>query len=89
MTTKTACKAVLRDVRRKFHVADDDIADGYGAPTLVMDWDWAGTPTPTIIWEGGPYGWAVEVANDFRPHHGVWVEPTTGWALAIYRDLPA
>jgi len=82
--TKTACKAVLAAVRRKFHVTDEDIAAGYG-PTLVMDWDWTGTPTPTVIWEGGPHDWAVEIENVFWPF-GVFVEPYSGWALSIYRD---
>jgi hypothetical protein len=52
-------------------------------PDLVMNWDWPGQPTPSIILEGGPYDWAIEVPINVP---GVWTEPYAGYALCIYRE---
>lgn len=58
-------------------------------PVLRMDWDWPGSPTPSVILEGGPYDWAVECSFDIQrslDERGIaaYVEPYSGWALCIY-----
>jgi hypothetical protein len=96
--SKRDCTKVLNVIRRQFCVTADDVANGYG-PTLVMDWDWTGEPTPAVIWEGGPYDWAIYVGYGGRMETGyhapdlsdeipdtVFVEPYSGWAVSIYRN---
>lgn len=66
------------------HAADHGLG-----PVLVMDWDWNGKPTPTVILEGGPYDWAIECCFDVQQAlkaSGVplFVEPYSGWALSVY-----
>lgn len=63
-------------------------ADG---PMLVSDWDWPSEPTPTILLEGGPYDWAIEVSCDDvvcqqMRKIGVYAEPYAGYALCLYRE---
>jgi hypothetical protein len=55
---------------------------------LRMDWDWpSGGPTPSIIWEGGPYDWAMDLSFDVSDAiAGIWAEPYSGWALCLYPD---
>ncbi len=55
-------------------------------PSLVMDWDWPDSgPTPTILWEGGEYDWAVAWSHVVQVP-GVFAEPYAGYALSLYRD---
>ena len=55
-------------------------------PELMMDWDWPGRPTPTILLEGGIYsGWAVEIDTQaVGKAAGVFAEPWAGYALCLY-----
>lgn len=58
-------------------------------PMLRRDWDWPSEPTPTILLEGGPYDWAVEVSLDDDVVRtlrkiGVFAEPWAGYALCLY-----
>lgn len=70
----------------------DEAAAHAEGPVLVPEWDWpSGGPTPTIILEGGPYDWAVEVAGDEAVlaktrAAGLFIEPYAGYALCLYRD---
>lgn len=61
----------------------------YGTgPELREGWTWPSTPTDTIILEGGPYDWAIDVswerADEFKDI-GLYVEPYAGYALCLYR----
>lgn len=58
-------------------------------PELVMDWDWPGRPTPSVLLEGGPDSWAIEAAYDTSIRQraeelGVFLEPYAAYALCIY-----
>ena len=59
-------------------------------PMLNPAWDWPSSgPTPTILLEGGPYDWAVEVSMDEEViakalSYGVFIEPYAGYALCLY-----
>lgn len=56
-------------------------------PELVPDWDWSGTPTPTILLEGGPHDWAIIASGEVCAQMdaiGVFCEPYSGWALSLY-----
>lgn len=56
--------------------------------SLKMDWDWpTGGPTPAIIWEEGPYDWAMGLSFTVSDAiAGVFAEPFSGWALCLYPD---
>jgi len=85
--TKTQAAKVLDLVCKKYGYT---VGDPYG-PDLRMDFDWFGYgPTPTIVWEGGPYEWAVECSFTLLDDcpQGVWLEPATNWALSVYREVP-
>ncbi len=94
--TKAQAEGVLRAVRRTFKGWFDRPEDG---PQLMMDFDWSGYgPTPSIVWEGGPYDWphlfSAGGRGDLGERYpyppkipkGVFIEPATGFALSLYRD---
>ena len=99
--SKTAQKAVLNAVAAWLGPkmgyegpapTGDDAAARAEGPVLVPDWDWPSSgPTPTILLEGGPYDWAVEVSMDEEViakarSYGVFIEPYAGYALCLYPD---
>lgn len=65
-----------------------DTPSEYG-PKLVMDFDWGYEEWPAIVWEGGPYEWAV--TDSFwlldGSAKGTWYEAITSWSLGIYVDV--
>lgn len=91
--TKRKAEATLRAVQRAYTSWVDE---GHG-PELNMEFDWSGEPTPTIVWEGGPYDWAIfasfgGVDEEFgfelpavQFPDGVYGEPYAGWALSLFR----
>src|SRR2546425_327430 len=92
--TKAQATAVLRDVERRFKPWIE--AEGHG-PKLNMEWAWSGSPTPTILWEGGPYNWTLYQGGGIEEGSGLdielaklppglWTAPYSGWALAIFPD---
>lgn len=98
--TERQARKVLEAVRDQFAPWLVDTDDG---PELRMEFDWLGYGAhPAIVWEGGPYEWALvvpygcparsdsemgEIGNvAHRIPKGVYVEPDTTWALGIYPD---
>lgn len=64
-----------------------DAAHSAFGPMLVPDFDWTGTPTPTVILEGGPDDWAIRVADEARDEFsaaGIYAEPYASYALNLY-----
>lgn len=62
-------------------------------PRLDPKWDWAEVVTPTILLEGGPFDWAVDVSMDPEVIHqlrtvGVYAKPYAGYALCLYPRWP-
>jgi hypothetical protein len=94
--TKRQAESTLRKLRESFPAY---ISEDYG-PSLVEHWDWLGVGGPrwSIVWEGGPYEWAIifphgGVDPEFGTAYeavklpkGVWTEPVTAWAINLYRD---
>jgi hypothetical protein len=62
-------------------------AEYYGdGAKIVEDFNWSGTTVPfAIIWEEGPYAWAMDASSKLEVA-GVWFEPYTSWALSIYSE---
>ena len=91
--TKRQATAALRAVCAYLGVAPTDLeahtqGDGTqwhvsGAPTLVRDWDYAGARW-SIVWEEGPYDWAVLASGEGLRTPGTFLEPINGWALGLY-----
>lgn len=92
--TQKQAQTVLEAIEKRF---EPWIAAGGDAPKLIMDFDWLDVgPSPAIIWEGGPYEWALlDPAGDIEEEFGlrippmelpaeVWTEPVTSWALGIH-----
>lgn len=82
--TRAQAKQVAALVRKKYGLKRDETG-----PELRMNFDWQGTGAWTaIVWEGGPYDWAVECSFDLLPSlpKGVWLEPVTSWSMNIYVD---
>lgn len=97
MTTKVTVRKrdadkALTAVKSRFKGWFDGPDDG---PKLVKDWAWIGSPAPyAIVWEEGPYDWAMLATGGGRTEFGfavepvrvdgLFLEPATGWALSIY-----
>lgn len=62
-------------------------AEYYGdSAKIVENFNWSGTTVPyAIIWEEGPYAWAMDASFKLEVA-GVWFEPYTSWALSIYSE---
>lgn len=64
--------------------------DGPQAPIIRMDWDgfwYPKDPAPTIIWEDGPYDWAVTWSlqpDGYDRAAGWFSEPENGCILSYY-----
>lgn len=84
--TKKPTKAQMNALRAV--VAAAYPLDDHSDLVVVMDWDWSGEPRPALIWEGGPYDWAIECqqVRDAAMARGLWVEPQTSFALNVYVD---
>ena len=68
-----------------------DAANTGQGPMLNREWDWPNSPTPTVLLEGGPDAWAINVSHDETVRaqmreHGVYAEPWSGWALCLYPE---
>ena len=90
--TRAKAQKVLTAVRASFGVAA-----GEEGPALVMAWDWTGRGAhPAIVWEGGPYDWAILASGGGRDEWGLvhqpvevpgtFLEPVTGWARGIWPE---
>lgn len=91
--TKREAERVLAAVKRAFPAW---LGKGSVPPKLVKDWNWGFAWA--IVWEEGPYDWAVlfphgGIDEEFGGKHpdvsdrlpeGVWTEAATSWAIAIY-----
>jgi len=84
--TKKQAEKAYAQVTKRFRGYWTEGLDSYAdAPKLVKDWNWSGTTAPyAIIWESGPYEWAIE-AFDVVKVEGVFAEPYTSWALGIFK----
>lgn len=94
--TKRQAEQAYRQVREQFKAFLDE--NEINNPKLIKDWDWcASGPTPwAIVWEGGPYEWAMlaqtggtmEYGAEIKPAKawpaGTFAEPVTSWAIGIY-----
>lgn len=96
--TRKQAEAVLKAIKEQFHTYIGCDPDP-NLPVLVMDFDYLGYgPRPTVVWEEGPYEWAIHAFDEHRDPEwgwtiqghekvdGVWTEPMTSWALSIYLD---
>lgn len=95
--TKRQAQQALRQVRQQFTAYIDSDADG---PKLIKDWDYleSGPTTWAIVWEGGPYYWALLAQHGGTGEHGetipaaqrwpanVFVEAATSWAIGLYPE---
>ena len=92
--TKRQAEQAFRQVKEQFKVFIDDVSH----PVLIKDWDWldSGPTKWAIVWEGGPYEWALlaerggktEFGSMIEPAKhwpaGTFAEPVTSWAVGIY-----
>ncbi len=88
-----ARRITKRQAERAFAVVKREARrEGYDTPdmedlNLAMDWDWSGTPTPTVLWESGPYDWAIRYAHRVTESvSGVFAEPYASYALSLYPE---
>ena len=77
--TMAKAEEVLKELKKAYP------AEYYGdSMKIVEDFNWSGTTVPfAIIWEEGPYAWAMDASMQLGVA-GVWFEPYTSWALSIY-----
>ena len=70
---------VLAELKRKY------AADVYGdSMQIIEDFSWGSSTVPfAIIWEEGPYAWAMTESWEIKVD-GVVLEPYTTWALSIH-----
>jgi hypothetical protein len=96
--TKRQAEQALRQIRKQFHSFLADPIDLNYGPKLVRSWDWleSGPTAWAIVWEGGPYDWAMlaehggttefgtEVPAATAWPKGTFAEPVTGWAIGVH-----
>lgn len=80
IVTKAKAEKVRQAVINKFHAAEEaseiflqEPGDNYG-----------GTDHWMLIWEGGPFEWALEVGQIVP---GTFLEPYNSFALGIYPEF--
>jgi hypothetical protein len=83
--TKRQAEAVLAQVRVRYkaHWQGDPefgIPDETG-PVLLENWDWVGLVRWAIVWEEGPYEWAIDFSPTIK---GVYGEAITSWSLGVF-----
>jgi hypothetical protein len=101
--TRKQADNVFKTLVKQRGVQPDEIdpQGGFG-PTLVHNWEWGWTTSSTyewaILWEGGPFEWAMWFPYGGRdpefgitiPNvseqlgNGLFIEAVTSWAIAIY-----
>jgi len=85
--TKSRAEKALREVARQLgNVPTGREAAQYGdGPELVMDWDWPGEPTPTILLESSSFAeWVFEIDTRALAKFGIFAEPYSSYALCLY-----
>jgi hypothetical protein len=98
--TKRQAEQAFNQIKKQFaaYIEPGDEA-AYG-PKLIHNWDWldSGPTTWAIVWEGGPYDWALlaEIGGNDEfgatiPAAKAWpagtfAEPVTSWAVGIHED---
>ena len=77
--TEAKAEKVLKELKKMYP------AEYYGdGMKIVENFRWSSTTVPfAIIWEEGPYAWAMDASFKLEVA-GVWFEPYTSWALSIY-----
>lgn len=96
--TKRQAEQAFRQVKDQFKVFLPEEGYAYG-PKLIHNWDWfdSGPTTWAIVWEEGPYGWALLAETGGRLEEfggvipaakhwpkGTYSEAQTSWAIGIY-----
>jgi hypothetical protein len=98
--TKAQAQKFLTAVRKQCKAALPTGSDLRGGPTLVKDWDWSGYGAApwSIVWEEGPYDWAIlfpygGIEEEFGCRvadvsanlpEGFYAEAITSWAVGLY-----
>lgn len=94
--TKRQAEQAFAQVKTQF-AASINPDDKYG-PKLIKDWDWldSGPTRWAIVWEGGPYEWALLAQTGGTSEYGTKIpaaknwpagtfsEAVTGWAIGIH-----
>lgn len=67
----------------------------YGSDSDLVVWSakearsFIPTGAPVVMWEGGPYDWAIELSfqmtEQFARDSGFYCEPVTSYCLGIYK----
>ncbi len=92
--TKAQAEKALREVARQLSAkrggypvpTGPDAAYHGDGPELRMDWNWSGTPTPTILLESSAFSeWTFEIDTvKVGAVAGVFAEPYSSYALSLY-----
>jgi hypothetical protein len=98
--TKRQAEQALQQIKQQFRVflPAETPAEVNEGPKLIHNWDWldSGPTTWAIVWEGGPYDWALLAETGGRTEFGraiapaknwpagTFAEPVTSWAVGIY-----
>lgn len=95
--TQRQAEQAFRQIKQQFAAFIDPDVEQYG-PQLIHNWDWldSGPTKWAIVWEGGPYEWALLAETGGRTEFGravppaknwpagTFAEPVTSWAVGIY-----
>lgn len=88
---RAVCKALSVDVHPV--VVRQGMGSWPNGPVLCMDFEgWRTRTEWAVVWEGGPYEWAMWVPlggqgfSAAEVAKGVFLEPITDWALGLYRE---
>lgn len=83
--TKRQAEQAFRQVKDQF-AAFIEPGDEYG-PQLIHNWDWleSGPTRWAIVWEGGPYDWALAAETGGKLEYGT-IEPAKNWPAGTFSE---
>lgn len=85
--TKRQAEQAFRQFKQQFKglLPDEGYAHG---PKLIKDWDWldSGPTKWAIVWEEGPFEWALLAQHGGKMEYGAVIAPAKHWPAGTFAE---